>query len=174
MKNDQTTKATWICLAFVTVFMFNCNNSQDKAKQLLPNEIIDLSPVIGEDLPKKIWGHKMLKDFGFKDSTKFTDIAIEDPLYVVDSYIELFNHGGAHLDAPNHLDKKAMSIDQYPLTKLVGRFKIFDASQKTKIDSITVDEVKQMALDTSDIFILYVNYSPPQTDNAIPFISISF
>ena len=159
---------TWICLAFLTSFIISCNNSLDNPKQLLPKEIIDLSPLISEDLPKKVWGHKMLKHFGFKDSTKFTDIVVEDPLYVVDSYIELFNHGGAHLDAPNHLERNAMSIDQYPLKKLVGRFKVFDASQKARSDSVSVDEIKQMSLDTADIFILYVNYTPPQTENDIP------
>ena len=167
MKNYRSL-TTWISSVFLISFIFSCNNPQDNPKQLLPKEIIDLSPSITEDLPKRIWGKKMLKDFGFKDSTRFTDIAVEDPLYVVDSYIELFNHGGAHLDAPNHLDKKAMSVDQYPLKKLVGRFKVFDASRKGKDESISVDEIKQMTLDTADIFILYVRYSPPQTENDIP------
>lgn len=168
MKNYRSPKATWISIVFLVIFILGCNNPQDKTKQLLPIEIIDLSPLISQDLPRKVWGKKMLKDFGFKDSTKFTDIAIEDPLYVVDSYVELFNHGGAHLDAPNHLDKEAMSIDQYPLEKLIGEFKVFDASRKDKRDSVSIDEIKQMALDTTDIFILYVNYAPPQTDNEVP------
>lgn len=173
MKNLRTTKMTWICLGLLISFNFSCKNGQtdnekENSDQLLPRQIIDLSPTISEDLPQKVWGKKMLKDFGFKESTKFTDVAIEDPLYVVDSYIELFNHGGAHLDAPNHLDKNAKSIDQYRLEQLVGKFKIFNASDKTKDESISIDEIKQMVLDSGDIFILYVKYSPPQTENDIP------
>lgn len=172
MKNRLRSKTTWIVLGVLISFNFGCQNSQNhqekNSNQLLPKQIIDLSPLITEDLPMRIWGKKMLKDFGFKDSTKFVDKAIEDPLYVVDSYIELFNHGGAHLDAPNHLDKNAMSIDQYRLEKLVGKFKIFDASTKTKDQPVSIDEIKQMGLDSSDIFIFYVNYTSPQTENDLP------
>jgi kynurenine formamidase len=168
MKNYRNSQTSWLCLMFLISFIVSCNSPRDNSMQSLPREIIDLSPTITEDLPKKFWGKKMLKDFGFKDSTNFIDVAVEDPLYVVDSYIELFNHGGAHLDAPNHLDKNAMSVDQYPLKKLVGKFKVFNASGKNKSDSIGIDEIKQMSLDSSDIFIFYVNYSPPQADTDIP------
>lgn len=173
MKNLRMTKIKWICLGLLIGFNFSCKNGQtdieeEKGNQPLPSQIIDLSPTIDEDLPQKVWGKKMLKDFGFKESTKFTDVAIEDPLYVVDSYIELFNHGGAHLDAPNHLDKNAKSIDQYRLEQLVGKFKIFNASDKPKDEPVSIDEIRQMELDSSDIFIFYVKYSPPQTENDIP------
>src|SRR5437867_3207159 len=71
----------------------------------LPKRIIDLSPTITEDLPVRIWGQKLLKDFGFRESTKFEHVELQQPLYVQNSYLELFNHGGAHVDAPRHLAK---------------------------------------------------------------------
>ena len=171
MKNHLFTKITLVII-LVSYFNFGCQNSKNNSgrinSQLLPKQIIDLSPLITEDLPLRIWGKKMLKDFGFKESTKFTDVAIEDPLYVVDSYIELFNHGGAHLDAPNHLDKNAMSVDQWELDKLVGEFKIFNATTLPKDKPVSIDEIEKMELNSNDIFILYVNYSPPQTENDLP------
>ena len=61
-----------------------------RADAPLPRRIVDLSPVITEDLPVRIWGHKLLSDFGFRDTTEFEDVVTEDPVYVVDSYLTLF------------------------------------------------------------------------------------
>lgn len=77
----------------------------------IPSKIVDLSETIREDTPLRFWGSKMLKDFGFSETTKFRHVETEEPLYVADSYIELFNHGGPHVDAPNHLDREAPGID---------------------------------------------------------------
>jgi kynurenine formamidase len=136
--------------------------------QVLPKEIIDLSPVIGEDIAEKKWGSAALQMMGFRGKTNFLHVGIDTPAYVRNSYIEIFNHGGAHLDAPNHMEKDAMSIEHWDLMKLIGPVKIFDATSYPNNTSISVEELKQMNLSENDIFMLHVNYIPPQNDNELP------
>ena len=50
-------------------------------------------------------------------------------MYFVDSYYTLFNHGGPHVDAPNHFgspDNK--SLDQFSISAFMGRLRVIDVS----------------------------------------------
>ncbi len=151
------------------------SNIKFDPQQVLPKEIIDLSPVISEDLAQKKWGTAALKMMGFKGETKFEHVGIDTPTYVRNSYIEIFNHGGAHLDAPNHMEKGAMSIENWDLMRLIGPIKIFNATSYPDNTPIPADVIKKMDLTENDIFMLHVNYIPPKDENefpAYPFLSI--
>ncbi len=135
-----------------------------RADAPLPRLIVDLSPVITEDLPVRMWGHRLLSDFGFRDTTEFEDVVTEDPLYVVDSYLTLFNHAGPHLDAANHFEKGAKSVDQYSLDRLIGRARLLDFRSKPRDEAISLDEIRETGIQADEIAILMVGYTPPIGD----------
>ena len=145
-----------------------------RADAPLPRRIVDLSPVITEDLPVRIWGHKLLSDFGFRDTTEFEDVVTEDPLYVVDSYLTLFNHAGPHLDAANHFEKGAKSVDQYSLDRLIGRARLLDFRSKPRDEAISLDEIQETGIRADEIAMLMVGYTPPIGDElpSYPYLSI--
>jgi len=158
------------CIA--VYFLSSCTTNNHKGtfdpNLVLPKEIIDLSPVIGEDIAEIKWGKAALNLMGFKGKTTFLHQGIDSPAYVRNSYLEIFNHGGAHLDAPNHTEKDAKSIEDWELKKLIGPIKIFDASSYKNNSEIPVEALQELNLNSQDIFMLHVNYIPPQSDDELP------
>lgn len=142
--------------------------SEFDPNRFMPKKIIDLSPVISEDITQKKWGTAALKMLGFRGETEFVHLGSDSPVYFRNSYLEIFNHGGAHLDAPNHIKKGAMPVEDWDLMRLIGPVKILDATEYPNNLPISVDAVKVMDLCEEDIFILYVNYIPPSNDTKLP------
>jgi kynurenine formamidase len=134
----------------------------------LPRRIIDLSPTITEDLPARIWGRKLLRDFGFRPSTRFEHIELEQPLYVQNSYLELFNHGGAHLDAPRHLARDGKGVDEYELVQLIGRARVLDFRSAPKDEPLSPSEFEVRDVRSGDIVLVLVGYAPPAADDQLP------
>jgi kynurenine formamidase len=62
-----------------------------------------------------------------------------DPFYFSNSYYTLFNHGGPHVDAPNHLEIGAKGIDSYNLEALVGPIRLIDVRGGKVDDPISID-----------------------------------
>lgn len=153
-------------------FLLGCSDAKSikefDPNQVLPKEIIDLSPIIGEDLVQRKWGSAALKMMGFRGVTKFVHLGIDTPTYIRNSYLEIFNHGGAHLDAPNHTEEGAKSIEDWNLMKLIGPVKILDATAYPNNTQIPIEAVKEMDLKKEDIFMLHVNYIPPESDIELP------
>jgi len=154
------------------ILLIGCTPDQSNSKfdpeLIMPKEIIDLSPIISEDLPRQKWGNAALQMMGFRGETNFLHVGIDTPAYVRNSYIEIFNHGGAHLDAPNHMEKDAMSIENWDLRRLIGPVKIFDATSYANNSAIPAESLKDLNLSSQDIFMLHVNYIPPQNDDELP------
>ena len=127
----MTSRAAIACISAVTLSIA-CASSEGRgpiaanAEGPLPERIIDLSPLMTEDLPLRVWGTKLLTDWGFKLHNEVEDVVAEEPTYVANSYWTLANHGGAHLDAPNHMEKGAKSISDYALEELIGRARLLD------------------------------------------------
>ena len=73
-----------------------------------PRETIDLGALVTEDLPERIWGKALLADNNFSETNSFNVIRWEQDLSGgtisgSNSYYTLFNHGGPHVDAANHI-----------------------------------------------------------------------
>ncbi len=160
------TFAASVCLACATPEDHPPDETWTEAP--LPSRIVDLSPLVTEDLPLRTWGKKMLTDWGFKLTNEFEDVRAEEPLYVVNSYWTLSNHGGAHLDAPNHLEKGARSIDQYSLEELIGRARLLDFRTSPPDEPISLKEIEQTEIQAGEIALLMVGYSGPVGDNELP------
>ncbi len=165
----------WIIVISCTATVcLSCTSPEDQpaneslTEAPLPNRIVDLSPLVTEDLPLRVWGKKMLTDWGFKLTNEFVDVGAEEPFYVMNSYWTLFNHGGAHLDAPNHMEKGARSVEQYSLEELIGRARLLDFRTSPADQPIPLKAIEQTKIQPGEIALLMVGYSPPVGDDELP------
>ncbi len=133
-----------------------------------PRAIIDLSQVITEDLPVRVWGHKALSDFGFSDTTEFRIVTTDQPTYVSNSYWTLFNHGGVHVDAPNHLERGAGGIDASPLESFVGPIRVLDFRSRLRDEPIALAEIETHEIRPGDVVIVLTGYDPPTGLDELP------
>ncbi len=159
------------CFLSTVFILSSCQTEQQLAGNdwpPLPQRIIDLSPLITEDLPVRTWGHKLLSDFGFRDTNEFEYVITENPFYVINSYWTLFNHGGAHLDAPNHMERGARSVDEIPLDEMIGLARLLDFRSTPLDGAIPLEEIRQTGIRAGEIAMLMVGYTPPSGDNELP------
>jgi kynurenine formamidase len=137
-----------------------------------PKEIIDLGALVTEDLPKRVWGHASLAAAGFSDGNTFKVLRFVQDLEggsisVSNSYYTLFNHGGPHVDAPNHVGLKG-GLDSYEITVFSGPVKVFDASQYPIGRTIDTDFFAAKDISRQDIVLIYTGYAAPDDDNSLP------
>jgi hypothetical protein len=112
--------------------LLSCSKAvDDQPRGFAPSEVIDLGASVTEDLPQRMWGKVFLKQMNFTKQNEFNVIAWKfpvdgDTISGSNAYYTLFNHGGPHVDAPNHVgagggiggylvveaDDEAAAIDQ--------------------------------------------------------------
>ena len=134
----------------------------------MPRAIVDLSPPLGEDLPTKTLGVTALEAFGVPPTTKFELKATEEPFYLADAFITLFNHVGPHYDPPSHLIKGGKSTDQIPLDQFYGHAKFFDFRSKAKDEPLLPADFENRGIKASDIVIVLVDYEAPTVAGELP------
>src|SRR5712692_3133314 len=134
----------------------------------VPRKVVDLSTTITPDLPVRFWGHKALSDFGFSDTTEFRLVQGDTPLYFSNAYWTLFNHGGTHVDAPNHMERGAKGIDSTPLESLIGPIRVLDFHRHAQDKLIELSQIKASGVRPGEIVILHVGYKPPTRPDEIP------
>ena len=98
-----------------------------------PKDIIDLGALVTTDLPERMWGKGYLTDSGYFQPNSFDVRAWEQELAGgtlsgSNSYYTLFNHGGPHVDAPNHVGLNG-GLDSFPVGVFSGPVKVFDVSK---------------------------------------------
>jgi len=140
----------------------------------LPREIIDLGALVTEDLPERVWGKALLTDRGWYEQQNAFDVFLwsqELPAGTVNgsnSYYTFFNHGGPHVDAPNHVGIGDDGVDSYPLDAFAGPLKVIDVSDFPLGRSVSVDAIRSHEIRPGDIVLIYTAYTPPQTDDDYP------
>jgi kynurenine formamidase len=159
-----------LLFAVLAVLAAGCSDLSDSSSGVapVPSQVIDLTATITTDQPVRIWGSKMLKDYGFRETNDFEFIITREPLYVSNAYWTLFNHTGAHLDAPSHMIEGAQTIDKMPLHQLIGRGRALDFRHKDPNEAITADEIKGMNIHPGEIVLLVVGYKPPTGKDELP------
>jgi kynurenine formamidase len=145
--------------------------SDDRALRFTPSEVIDLGASVTADLPERLWGKAFLKQMGFVKQNSFDVIhwkfPVEgDTVSGSNAYYTLFNHGGPHVDAPNHVGAGG-GLDSYPIEAFAGPLKVFDVSSYPLGRSVPVS-VFQGHVTAGDIVLILTRYSPPPTDQALP------
>ncbi len=133
-----------------------------------PTEIIDLGTLITEDTPERFWGNRFMSDMGFAEGNSFNVISWEfGPVSGSNSYYTIFNHGGPHVDAPNHVGL-GEGLDSYEIQAFVGPLKVMDFSHLPLGRTITREMVENEGIDPGDVVVIHTQYMPPETDDDLP------
>ena len=159
------------------ILVVGCTSNQVNKDPVLPSQVIDLGAVVTEDLPERVWGKAFMQTMGFEESNSF-DVRrweVEFPDGVVsgsNSYYTIFNHGGPHVDVPNHMDLGA-GLDSFPIDAFIGPLKDIDVSDFPLGRSVPVDRIRQYDINPGDILIIYTNYQPPDEGDTPHRIALS-
>ncbi len=137
-----------------------------------PVETIDLGALVTEDLPARVWGKAIFAERGWTELNSFDVMAWEQELpggtvSGSNSYYTFFNHGGPHVDAPNHVGLDG-GLDSYPVEVFSGPVKAFDVSHFAAGRTIDVDFFTAKEIDPQDIVLIFTGYQPPQDDTSYP------
>ena len=170
----KTRSKTTILMAGVVLFLPACShNDQNDPDHGLwePREVIDLGALVTEDLPERVWGKAFLASLGFERPNSFEVINWEfqmegGSVSGSNSYYTLFNHGGPHVDAPNHVSVGG-GLDSYAIEAFSGPLKVFDVRRFPKGRSIPA-EVFNESVRPGDVVLIFTGYTPPKTDEAFP------
>jgi kynurenine formamidase len=132
----------------------------------MPRKIIDLSPVITEDLPVRQFGHRACEFLGLKERMTFTPVPPSKDAYAFGlTYFEMASNIGAHLDAPARLLKGGERADQVPLEKLYGRARVINLQWMDRHRALQITDLENYTIAANEILILFVGYSQPENDD---------
>lgn len=136
-----------------------------------PTEVVDLGALVTADLPERLWGRAFLKQMGFTRPNEFEILPWTFPMGGQEvtgsnAYYTLFNHGGPHVDAPNHMGVGG-GLDSLPVEAFSGPLKVFDASSYPLGRSVPVD-VFEGSVEAGDVVVIFTRYVPPQSDDELP------
>ena len=163
-----------VVITVLSMLMLSCStakSSDDRRLGFAPSEVIDLGVLVTEDLPQRVWGKALLKQNGFTRQNSFDVITWTFPMEGgsvsgSNAYYTLFNHGGPHVDAPNHMGEGG-GMDSYPIEEFSGPVKVFDVSVYALGRSVP-KVVFEGHVEPGDIVLILTRYVPPQTDDALP------
>ena len=155
----------------VIYISFSCSSKKTNQDILTPKEIIDLGALVTEDLPERVWGKAFMAAMRYDKSNHFEVIDWEfemenGRISGSNAYYTLFNHGGPHVDAPNHINL-GKGLNSYPIESFMGPLKVFDVSQFPIGRTVPVEVFKDKIL-PGDIVLIYTKYSPSQSDEDFP------
>ena len=164
---------TSLCLALLALFLavtVSCSTEEppdERGTRFAPSEIIDLGVLVTEDLPERVWGKAKLAQLGFTEANAFDVLPwTAGDISGSNAYYTLFNHGGPHVDAPNHYDLGG-GLDSFPVEAFSGPVKVFDARSYPPGPSVPA-ELFRRDVEAGDIVLIVTGYVPPVTDDALP------
>ncbi len=136
-----------------------------------PKEVVDLGALVTEDLAERVWGKAFLAANNFERPNSFEVINFEfqmegGSVSVSNAYYTLFNHGGPHVDAPNHVGVGS-GLDSYQVESFAGPVKVFDVRQFPKGRTIPAEAFNE-SVQPGDVVLIFTGYTPPKTDDAFP------
>ena len=151
-----------------SILFFSCGSHLHH----MPDQIIDLSPTITEDMPVRLMGATFFEMLGMDPTVEFKHYVGEPPLYYLDSYLTLFNHAGPHVDAPRHMIPNTAAVDEYDLKRFFGTAKVLDFSNRTGDKFVTLEEIKAFDIQKDDIVIFYCGYKVEQESGKMPHYTV--
>src|ERR1700687_5993041 len=168
------TRSILLVGALFVVGFFGCRGGGGIVGLMMPKKIVDLAPVIMEDLPVRQLGHRACEFLGLKERITFSPVVPMKEQYTFGlTYFELPSNVGAHLDAPGRLLKGGERADQVPLEKLFGRAQWIDLSWKDRHSQLQITDLENYTIRADEIVILFVGYSQPQDEDWPTYSSIS-
>jgi kynurenine formamidase len=137
-----------------------------------PTEVIDLGALVTEDINQQVAGRAFLAVNGTDRPNQFELVTwtVEiggGSVSGSNAFYTLANHGGPHVDAPNHVGLEG-GIDSYSIGAFSGPLKVFDVSDHPKGFSVPRPIFEGQGIEPGDIVMIYTNYRPPQDDKSFP------
>jgi arylformamidase len=131
----------------------------------MPRKIVDLSPVISEDLPVRQLGYWACDFLGLKERLSFTPVVPSKSEYAFGlTYLELASNLGSHLDAPARLLKGGEQPYQIPLDRLYGRARLLDLRWKDRNSPLQITDLENYTIEPDEIVLLFVGYTQPRDE----------
>ena len=147
-----------------------CSQEPENAGSTVPTpqEIIDLGALVTADLPERVWGTRYLAERGWARPNVFDVMPWQaGPVNASNSYYTFFNHGGPHVDGPNHIGLPG-GLDVYPVSSFAGPLRVFDVSHLGFGRTVTKGFFEGQGIRIGDVVMIYTNYRPPETENDYP------
>ena len=161
-------RRNWLLCAGLLAIGCSGEPSEISSASPVPREIIDLGTLVTEQTPEEFWGEGFMQEMNFTESNDFDVLnRTFGPLSVSNSYYRLFNHGGPHVDAPNHVGL-GEGLDSYAVESFAGPLKVFDFSHLPIGRSITQEMLIDLPIEAGDIVLIYTGYHPPTGEGAWP------
>jgi kynurenine formamidase len=137
-----------------------------------PTEVIDLGTQVTEDINQRIAGKAFLSINGTDRPNQFEVIpwTVEiggGNVSGSNSFFTLANHGGPHVDAPNHVGLEG-GIDSYSIDVYSGPLKVFDVSRHAKGFSVPRAVFEDQGIESGDVVMIYTDYQPPEDAESFP------
>lgn len=162
--------ASYRSRVLILIALISCTDGQSahEAEPFQPTAVIDLGAVVTEDLPERVWGSAFLEQNGFTDPNRFDVISWVYPagegqeVEGSNAYYRIFNHGGPHIDAPNHVGVGG-GLDSYPIDAFSGPAKVIDARDFAPGRTIPASAFEGVA--AGDVVLLLTDYTPPSGDD---------
>jgi arylformamidase len=135
----------------------------------VPKRIVDLSPPLSANTLELQLGQRVVEFLGLPSRLRFRPVVPPTPDHSFGLVVyELPSHTGAHVDAPGRLLKHGERVDQIGLEKLVGPARVLDLRWKGQRSQIEATDLENYQIDSGDVVILFVGYTPPSTNSDWP------
>lgn len=169
-------RARELCVVVcVSASAASCAPPTDR-QAFVPEAVIDLGALVTPDLPEQVWGRAFLDAMGFDKPNELEVIswsfeADGDRVSGQNSYFTLFNHGGPHVDAPNHIGFSS-GVDAYPIDAFTGPLKVFDV-RRTEPGWTVGREHFEGLVHAGDVVLIYTAYQAPTGDDFPAVVALS-
>lgn len=165
----------WIALSILTTLLASCSDGPEERQRPItfqPKAIVDLGALVTEESPWQLSGKKILADNGFTNTNTFDVRRWEQELpggtiSGQNSYYTIYNHGGPHVDAPNHIGLVG-GLDVYPLAAFAGPLRVLDVREFPQGFTVPRELFVQQGVLPGDVVAIYTGYEPPQDDDTYP------
>lgn len=155
----------WLIVLLSGVPLLGCGTS-GTAGIPMPKKIVDLSPVINEELIARQFGHRASEFLGLNERVAFEPIVPAKDVYAFGlTYFRLASNLGAHLDPPGRLLKGGERADQVPLDKLYGRARLIDLRWKDRHSPIQITDLENYTVQANEVLLLFVGYTQPDNED---------
>jgi kynurenine formamidase len=155
------------------IMLASCDSATpDRSADFSPTEVIDLGALVTEDIAQQVAGRAFLAVGGIDRLNQFDLVT-----WTVDigggsvsgsnAFYTLANHGGPHVDAPNHVGLEG-GIDSFSIGAFSGPLEVFDVSEYPKGFSVPRTVFEGQGIEPGDVVMIYTDYQPPQDDKSFP------
>lgn len=157
----------------VLIMLASCDStSTGTSTGFSPSEVIDLGALVTEDINQRGAGRAFLAVNGTDRPNQFELVTwtVEiggGSVSGSNAFYTLANHGGPHVDAPNHVGLEG-GIDSYSIGAFSGPLKVFDVSEYPTGFSVPTTVFDGQGIKPGDVVMIYTNYQPPQDDKSFP------